>query len=139
MKQATARDKPDTFKSPSGLMAANVCRESGRLPGPFCTRVVTEYFARGTAPTEVCQDHNFYLAAHLATTLPDGTVRATEAFPTAPPSPSAPVAAVSSAARDNDVVMASKTEEEPKKKRGFWSKVFGRGKDDEKKEKKAND
>ncbi len=139
MKQATAKDKPDTFKSPSGLMAANVCRESGKLPGPFCTRVVTEYFARGTTPTEVCQDHNFYLAAHLATTLPDGTVRATEAFPTAPPSPSAPVAAVSSAPRGNDVVMASKTEEEPKKKRGFWSKVFGRGKDEEKKEKKAND
>ena len=139
MKQATARDKPDTFKAPSGLMAANVCRESGKLPGPFCTRVVTEHFARGTAPTEVCQDHNFYLAAHLATTLPDGTVRATEAFPTAPPSPSAPVSAVSSAPRDNDVVMASKTEEEPKKKRGFWSKVFGRGKDEDKKEKKAND
>ena len=138
MKQATAKDKPDTFKSPSGLMAANVCRESGKLPGPFCNRVVTEYFARGTTPTEVCQDHNFYLAAHLATTLPDGTVRATEAFPTAPPSTTAPVAAVSSAAPDNDVVMASKTEEEPKKKRGFWSKVFGR-KDDEKKEKKAND
>ncbi len=139
MKQATASDKPDTFKSPSGLMAANVCRESGKLPGPFCNRVVTEYFAHGTAPTEVCQDHNFYLAAHLATTLPDGTVRATEAFPTAPPDPSAPVAAVSSAPRDNDVVMASKTEEEPKKKRGFWSRVFGRSKDDEKKEKKAND
>jgi hypothetical protein len=46
---------------------------------------------------------------------------------------SAPVAAVSSAPRDNDVVMASKTEEEPKKKRGFWSRVFGVNKDDDKK------
>ena len=87
----------------------------------------------------MCQDHNFYLAAHLATTLPDGTVRATEAFPTAPPSPGAPVAAVSSAPRDNDVVMASKTEEEPKKKRGFWSRVFGRKSDAKDEGKKGND
>jgi penicillin-binding protein 1A len=139
MKQATARDKPDKFKSPAGLMAANVCRDSGKLPGAFCTRVVTEYFARGTAPTEVCQDHNFLLAAHLATTLPDGTVRSTEALPAPPPGPSAPVVAVSSAPRDNDVVMASKTEEEPKKKRGFWGRLFGRGNDDERDETKEKD
>jgi 1A family penicillin-binding protein len=151
MKQATAEDKPDTFKSPQGLSAVNVCRQSGRLPGAFCDRVITEYFARGTAPTEVCQEHNFVLSAQLASALPPGSIRASEPYPTAPvqtvasmPAP----ATVAPPSRENDVVAAT-SGEEPKKKRGFWSRVFGRGndkkdakeekKEDKKEAKKAND
>ena len=145
MKQATANDKPEAFKSPQGLSAVNVCRQSGRLPGAFCDRVITEYFARGTAPTEQCQDHNFYLAAQLATALPAGSIRASEPFPHVVQHTPEPVAAVAPAPRESDVVAVASTDEEPKKKRGFWSRVFGRGKndnrkDDEKKDgKKAND
>ncbi len=147
MKQATANDKPEAFKSPQGLSAVNVCRQSGRLPGAFCDRVITEYFARGTAPTEQCQDHNFYLAAQLATGLPAGSIHASEPYPTAPVQNAANVpvpATVAPASRENDVAVAT-SGEEPKKKRGFWSRVFGRGKDDNKKDdekkdgKKAND
>ena len=140
MKQATAQDKPDTFKSPQGLTAVNVCRQSGRLPGAFCDRIITEYFARGTAPTEVCQEHNFVLSAQIASGLPPGSIHASEAYPTAPvqtqtvasmPAP----ATVAPASRENDAVAAT-SGEEPKKKRGFWSRVFGRGKDDNKADKK---
>ena len=60
MKQATATDKPDTFKAPQGLMAVSVCRLSGQLPNGACDRVITEYFARGTAPTQICQEHSFF-------------------------------------------------------------------------------
>jgi penicillin-binding protein 1A len=151
MKQATANDKPEAFKAPQGVTAVNVCRESGKLPGAFCDRIITEYFARGTAPTEVCQDHNFYLTAQLANGLPAGSIRSNESLP--PPAPPAPppVAAVASAPpHQGDAVMASSNEEPPKKKRGFWGRLFGRGdkddkddKDDNKKDrkdgKKAND
>jgi len=142
MKEATAKDKPDTFKSPQGLTAVNVCRQSGKLPGAFCDRVITEYFARGTAPTEVCQDHNFSVAGQLAQGLPPGAVRPNESLPPPPPAMHKPVAAVAAVTpRADDVVMTSGVEE-PKKKRGFWSRVFGRGKDGDQKsdnKKKAND
>ena len=52
MKQATAADKPDTFKAPRGLTAVGVCRLSGQLPNGACDRVITEYFASGSAPTQ---------------------------------------------------------------------------------------
>jgi penicillin-binding protein 1A len=147
MKQATANDEPEPFKSPRGLAAVNVCRQSGRLPGAFCDRIITEYFARGTAPTEVCQEHNFSVAAQLANSLPPGSVRSNESLPQAPPPPPVPVATASAPAqRDNEVVMASQAEEQPKKKRGFWGRLFGRGGDDDDKKKderkdgkKAND
>ena len=59
MKQATANHKPEAFKAPGGLSTANVCRSSGQLPGPACDKVMTEYFARGTGPTELCQEHGY--------------------------------------------------------------------------------
>jgi membrane peptidoglycan carboxypeptidase len=132
MKQATADDEPEPFKSPKGLAAVNVCRQSGRLPGAFCDRVITEYFARGTAPVDVCQEHNFSLAAQLASSLPAGSIRSNESLPQpAPPPPPVPVATASAPAqRDAEVAMATQAEEEPKKKRGFWSRLFGRGGDD---------
>jgi penicillin-binding protein 1A len=140
MKQATANDKPEAFKSPQGLSAVNVCRQSGKLPGAFCDRIITEYFARGTAPTEVCQDHNFYLAAQLANSLPPGSVRANESLPPPPPAAAPPVAAVSSPPpRQDTVATASSNEEQPKKKRGFWSRLFGRGDKDDKDERDDRD
>src|SRR5918994_5672094 len=60
MKQATAQHKPDTFKAPEGLIPASICRLSGRLPNGACDRIVTEYFARGTVPTQVCDQHSFF-------------------------------------------------------------------------------
>ena len=124
MKQATKEDGPETFKSPEGLTAANVCRQSGQLPGPFCTRVITEYFARGHAPAGICQEHNFYVATggQLATALAGAGVQES-----LPPAQRAPVATVAGAPRDRDLVIADRAEEEPKKKRGFWSRIFGRG------------
>ena len=143
MKQATANDEPQAFKSPKGLRAVNVCRQTGRLPGAFCDRVITEYFVPGTTPTEVCLEHNFNIAGQLASGLPAGSVRANEPFPTAPVQTAANSPAVSTvapASRETDAVVGTSAVEEPKKKRGFWSRVFGRGKDDKKDErKKAND
>lgn len=52
------------FAVPSSITTAEVCRKSGLLPSPgVCendprgSAVYTEYFAKGTVPTEVCSTH----------------------------------------------------------------------------------
>jgi len=138
MKQATAKDKPDTFKAPEGLVAINVCRLSGQLPTPACDRVMTEYFARGTTPTEVCREHNFFAnSGQLASAFPGTPAVASGDAPQPAVQRNEP--AVASAQPQPDVVMATETPEQPKKKRGFWGRIFGRGGDDKPKSKESND
>src|SRR5262249_4068321 len=72
MKVATKGDKPAGFLAPSGIVTANVCRLSGKLAADACNHAVvrddhgqvsnrsmvyTEYFARGTEPTALCDLH----------------------------------------------------------------------------------
>lgn len=52
------------FEIPSSIETASVCRKSGMLPNPgVCetdqrgSAVYTEYFAKGTVPTEICDHH----------------------------------------------------------------------------------
>lgn len=52
------------FAVPSSIETATVCRKSGMLPNPgVCeadprgSAVYTEYFAKGTVPTEICDHH----------------------------------------------------------------------------------
>ena len=133
MKLATANDKPDAFKAPQGLSAASVCRLSGKLPGPACDRVITEYFARGAVPTEVCQDHGFFASSgQLAAAYPSGGVAPGSngggVTVTSQPSLSTPDVPVAVASRDSsDIVTPAEVQEPPKKKRGFWGRLFGRG------------
>jgi 1A family penicillin-binding protein len=136
MKVATAKDKPDTFKMADGLVAVSVCRLSGKLPGPACDRVITDYFARGTAPTETCDEHGFLATSgQLAAVFPSSTAPSANppvAVASQPPAQT-PDVAVASASRDaSDIVTAADTGEEPKKKRGFWGRLFGRGDKDRK-------
>ncbi len=57
MKVATANDKPEWFTPPYGVTTATVCRISGKLASEGCDQVYTEYFSRGTEPTEYCDMH----------------------------------------------------------------------------------
>jgi 1A family penicillin-binding protein len=150
MKVATKDDKPEWFKAPAGVTTANVCRLSGQLAAEGCedvevvakdgqlirkSMVYTEYFDRGTRPTSLCDLHPTRgIMGKLAsvftgedkpipprieqTGLPPVAVATTGSAP--PPVP-------------EQVEMPP---EPPKKKRGFWSKLFGRGGDDERKETK---
>ncbi len=45
------------FDPPADAVALEVCALSGRLPEPGCTHRRTEYFVRGTEPTERCPFH----------------------------------------------------------------------------------
>jgi membrane carboxypeptidase/penicillin-binding protein len=131
MKQATAKDAPDTFKLPEGLIPVAVCRLSGQLPNDACDRVITEYFARGTVPTQVCQQHSFFTAGQFASSYPGSTVVTSggagmnDAAQSVSQTHEAPAVVASQA--PPDIVMAPENEEQPKKKRGFWGRIFGRG------------
>ncbi len=55
--------KNKSFEQPKGVTTAKICKDSGLLATDECskdprgTRVYTEYFKRGTVPTEYCECH----------------------------------------------------------------------------------
>jgi len=154
MKVATRGDSPDWFTPPAGVTTATVCRLSGKLATEGCenvdvvdpdgkierrSMVYTEYFARGTQPTTFCDLHptrgllgklaglfdqsDHPSPPHIADTgLRPGTAGTTGA--TVEPA-SAP---------GTEAAIAPANPEEPKKKRGFWARFFGIGKDDKDKD-----
>ena len=144
MKAATKGDKPEWYVPPRGIIGVNVCRMSGRLPAEGCkavdvlrddgtvetrSMVYTEYFVRGTQPTDVCPLHpgtSFFdrIAGLFGRETEPVPADAAAVPTTAGEAP--PVAAAEPASQT-----ASSPEQAPpkKKKRGFWAKVFGVGKD----------
>jgi 1A family penicillin-binding protein len=142
MKVATEGDKPDWLDPPSDITTATVCRLSGQLATDACRDAVslnadgsissrpmvyTEYFVRGTAPTTYCDEHT------LASVFPR-TAAVVGGLPDPPPSPpptatiDPPVPPPHSSGPSADT--APKTETSPptttEKRRGFWSRIFGR-------------
>ena len=153
MKTATRGDKPDQFERPANVVGVNVCRLSGKLPNGGCndvevvtrdglverrSMIYTDYFVKGSQPTTACPLHEpLSLLDRLAGVFGKDNhappVPADEAGPSVPsvsgsrpPSPAPPAAQPSA---KSEPPPAPATAEEPKKKRGFWSRVFGIGKD----------
>jgi penicillin-binding protein 1A len=140
MKQATDGHPAEWYKPPRGIVSVNVCRLSGKRPADGCSRatwvtdggetregstVYGEYFVRGTEPEDACPIHNdrsifgrvaewFGAAPHAATPHRPSTGRV-ETAPDAVPAAAAPSAPERAEEADT-----------PKKKRGFWSRLFGR-------------
>jgi membrane peptidoglycan carboxypeptidase len=159
MKVATKGDKPEWFDRPSNVIGVNVCRLSGQLPNDGCNSVevvnrdggtesrsmiYTEYFVTGTQPTEKCPLHPSssmmdklagLFGAHSEPPVPPEQAgvpapehRGTTGVPGAAPS----------ADSSDDIHGGTATDETPKK-RGFWSKVFGKkDKGDDDKNKKED-
>jgi penicillin-binding protein 1A len=161
MKSATRGHKHEWFDRPSSVVGVNVCRVTGKRPNDGCdsvevvsrdgfvesrSMIYTEYFVKGTEPRDVCPLHGGrslldrlagvfgageetrpVSAEDLGLPAPRPTSTAGAPAPPAPPAapaaaPPAPKPAEPKAAEDG-------------KKRGFWSRLFGRG-DDKKNEKK---
>jgi 1A family penicillin-binding protein len=147
MRDATKGDKPVWFTLPKNVVGVHVCRLSGKLPNEGCnaveiltgsgevqtrSMVYTDYFVRGKQPTEVCplhEVHGFFdrVAGMFGKDGEQPVSAEAVGLPSSDP-----------AARPTTGVVAGGTvpdgqravgPEEPKKKRGFWSKVFGRGQD----------
>jgi penicillin-binding protein 1B len=45
------------FQAPRGIVSAEICEESGKRPGPFCTDVRNDVFIAGTEPAGECDRH----------------------------------------------------------------------------------
>ena len=141
MKVATAGDKPEWFRAPSGVTTASVCRLTGKLATEGCedvevvgkngellrkSMVYTEYFDRGTEPTSYCELHQAHgvlgtLAGLFGSDVNPAPPRIED---TGTRTGVAPVAVATSGEGTRVEPLAP----EPKKKRGFWSRVFGKGK-----------
>jgi penicillin-binding protein 1A len=142
MKIATDGDEPRWFKAPATVSSANICRLSGKLATDACRHervvaedgtvssrpmVYTEFFVRGTEPIDYCPYHGFSvgLPGTVATSGADGP------GPTPPPagapSPAAPpVVTVAGEPPSPPPAEAAQPEQ---KRRGFWGRLFGRGRD----------
>jgi membrane peptidoglycan carboxypeptidase len=142
MKAATRDDKPEWLVPPPGVTTASVCRMSGQLASDGChdvevvnrdgtpdhrSMVYTEYFARGTEPTTYCELHPTrtivtQVAGFLAGQEKPAPARADD------PAVVQPQAAT--AISGTIPVQIENPPQPPRKRRGFWSRVFGVGKDD---------
>ena len=57
MRRALAGHANEAFDVPEGVVFVDVDRDTGKIAGPFCTRVLTEAFIVGTEPWEQCNAH----------------------------------------------------------------------------------
>ena len=153
MKVATRGDKPEWLKRPANVVAVDVCRMSGRRPAGGCERVdvvsksgdmttrsmiYSEYFVRGTEPYDTCPLHqDTGLFTRMAGLFGgDNRPKPVEAqVAGVPERPREPVVAKPEDAPEVTVQSQPETE---KKKRGFWSRLFGRREKAEREEKKPD-
>jgi len=142
MRSATAGDPAEWYKAPKNIVAAQVCRLSGKRPTEACegatvmnddgeasnqSMVYTEYFVRGTEPDEDCPIHQRSIFTRVAGWFGG-------ASPTAPSQNRSEVARASDDHHDQATSVEAKADKDDrqgaqaseKKKRGFWSRVFGR-------------
>ena len=126
MLSATREDKPERFAAPDSVTAISICPLSGKMATSACyadhsVSIHMEYFASGTEPIDYCTYHLLRRAAPLtlasATMTPAPSPAPAAAAPAPAPQKAAPVAAAAPTAPPD----------EPKKKRGFWGRVFGIG------------
>jgi 1A family penicillin-binding protein len=162
MKAATKDHKPEWLERPKDIVAANVCRASGMLPAGGCHHVevlsregnaeirsliYTEYFKRGTAPQDICPLHpdpsfmdriaGMFGVTPGQATSPDAVGLPSGGGSAPPPPATATGTSASAPAPASEGTAGKPAENKPaeKKKRGFWSRLFGGGKDDAKKKK----
>jgi 1A family penicillin-binding protein len=134
MLSATKDDKSDWFRAPSDVVGVEVDRVSGRRATDACRRtgqVSFEYFAEGTEPIDMCPLHTLggMQALALAPGVPavaaaSNEVTYEQASATEPADAKVATAAVAPAAPEAPPA--------PAKKRGFWSRIFGKDRDDKK-------
>jgi penicillin-binding protein 1A len=151
MKAATRGDKPEWLFAPAGVTTAKVCRLSGLLATDGCqdvdvvgasgqlerrSMVYTEYFAPGTEPTAYCDQHPTRgIMTKLAGVFGGNDDR--PAPPRIEDTGAAPPAVTATAGMLPPVESASAPP--PKKKRGFWSRLFGRDGDGDKSKDREKD
>jgi penicillin-binding protein 1A len=134
MAAATRKDKPEWFDEPETITTATICRLSGKLATDGCREAViadgsghmtrgssvhSEYFVRGTEPTEACPLHQRILASPLraiAALLGPSKPSSQSVSSQPPPERAAEAAPPPKAAEPAPA---------PQPKRSIWSRIFG--------------
>src|SRR5262249_25578248 len=152
MKVATRNDAPDWLVPPPGIVTANVCRLSGKLASAGCadaevanrdgvlerrSMVYTEYFARGTEPTSYCDQHPLGVLTRIAGLF--GAIDRPAPSHTEDGAVPAPAPAATSGSLGEVEPVPPPPPAAAPKKRGFWSRVFGIGRDSEPKDRTKPD
>jgi hypothetical protein len=164
MKVATANDKPEWFTPPYGVTTATICRISGKLAAEGCdhaevigkdgqietrSMVYTEYFSRGTEPTEYCDMHTAANGAFgtVAGVFAEPPPRVVDHGDRAHSVVSAPIGTSGTVGAGNqsgatstpNVTNTSGTIDQiaplppdRERKSGFWRRILGRGRDGKK-------
>ena len=150
MKTATKGDKPDWFDRPANVIGVNVCRISGKLPNVGCANaasadeygnvvvksmIYTDYFVKGTQPNSLCPVHASPYVDAIATTAATSTSHVPPAVPASgdrgalplPPAQGTSGITPPAAAAGEPVTGGKVEPDSQQKKRGFWSRLFGRG------------
>jgi 1A family penicillin-binding protein len=135
MKTATEGAAAERFQAPETVTSARICRLSGQRATDACDDVhttdsegnltrqsmaYTEYFVHGTEPTDDCPLHRPTIAPGAVAV--SGSPAEILSAPAAPPPAAAP-----GVVTGGTLPMPSETavQEEPPRRRGFWSRVFG--------------
>jgi penicillin-binding protein 1A len=144
MKAATRGAKPQWLRPPAGIVSANVCRISGKLAEGGCrdvevvnsqghierrSMIYTEYFVRGTQPIDACDLH---VSRGLLGALASVFTGSEKPIPPSVEStglPPEPAVADSAVAAAQPETAAPPVEEPARRRRGFWSRLFGIGRD----------
>jgi penicillin-binding protein 1A len=121
MRTATRNDGRGWLKAPATVTSVRICPLSGQLATDACDGAYIEHFTHGAEPGELCPLHRTILGGTLRA-LADLVVPRSRA--SAEPVAPAPVARV---APVEVPPSAAKVEEEPPRKRGFLSRIFGIG------------
>jgi 1A family penicillin-binding protein len=157
MKTATKGDKPDWFQRPPNVVTANVCRVSGQLPSGGCesvevvnrdgftetrSMIYTEFFVKGTQPTTLCPLHPSPSFMDRIAGLFGGEFKPARVEEAGHPAQAGTTGVHQSPARAPEVRQEEPPKDSPKvedppKKRGFWSRVFGKGGKKEESKKKG--
>jgi 1A family penicillin-binding protein len=147
MKAATKKDKPTWLDRPEDVIGVEICRMSGKRPADGCSHVevlsnsgelqvrsmlYTEYFVRGTEPQETCDLHDTgNVFQRLAGIFKPSEVAPVPAEAAGLPereatAPATTATDANATATEGAAEADAKKEDEPnKKKRGFWSRIFG--------------
>jgi 1A family penicillin-binding protein len=149
MKAATKGHKADWYDKPDDVVGVTVCRITGKLPNAGCSNIhtvtpegwsewrsalYTEYFKKGTQPTSLCPLHAATTYITEQTAAEEGLAPARAAVgASAPPPPVPTTGSPAPSVAPPAPARAAAKPEDPPKKRGFWSRLFGRGKNEQKK------
>jgi hypothetical protein len=145
MKAATKGDKPVWLKPPADVVSVQICRMSGRRPSSNCgevevvsktgevkvrSMIMYEYFVKGTEPYDECPLHTGSgLLARIGGLFGGGSSPQPVAE-SASPLPERAVPPAAAATAEVPAQPAARADgEEPKKKKGFWGRLFGSRKD----------